>query len=304
MADAADPERSAAFAAAIAPQPPGTGELAPGVVTAVTPLVRRIVAPNPTLMTGPGTNTYIVGDPQTGDLVVLDPGPDIAAHLDRVADVGAGRIRTIVVTHTHQDHSPGAAGLAARTGARLVGFDERDGFAPDVAAGDGHVVDAAGARLRALHTPGHASNHLCWLIEQERVLCSGDHVMDGSTVVIAPPDGDMAAYVAQLRRLRGLGLRAIAPGHGRLITDPDARLDGYLAHRTERERQIVDALRAAGRPVTVDDLVAAVYVGVADALLPVARYSVWAHLRGLVAEGRVGGADADDVATTWVLEGA
>jgi glyoxylase-like metal-dependent hydrolase (beta-lactamase superfamily II) len=301
MPDAAsDPERSAAFAAAIAPQPPGTGELAPGAVTAVTPLVRRIVAPNPSLMTGPGTNTYLVGDPADGDLVVIDPGPDVDAHLDRIAEIGAGRIRTIVVTHTHQDHSPGAPGLAARTGAPLVGFDGRDGFEPDRAAGDGHVVEATGARLVAVHTPGHASNHLCWLLEEERLLVSGDHVMDGSTVVIAPPDGDMAAYLDQLRRLRALGLRSIAPGHGRLITDPDARLDGYLSHRLDREHQVVTALASAGHPATVEELVAAIYTGVAEALLPVARYSVWAHLRKLAAELRAESRDPDDVGATWI----
>jgi glyoxylase-like metal-dependent hydrolase (beta-lactamase superfamily II) len=298
MADS-DPERSAAFAAAVAPQPPGTGELAPGVVTILSPLVRRIVAPNPTLMTGPGTNTYLIGDGRTGDVVVIDPGPDIDAHLDRIAEVGGGRITSIVVTHTHQDHAPGAPGLAARTGAPLVGFDARDGFEPDVCAADGHVVFAGAARVVALHTPGHASNHLCWLVEEERLLLSGDHVMDGSTVVIAPPDGDMAAYLAELRRLRALGLDAIAPGHGRLITDPDARLDGYLSHRLTRERQVVDALASVGRPVTVDELVAAIYAGVAEALLPVARYSVWAHLRKLAADGRAASNDADSVTAAW-----
>jgi glyoxylase-like metal-dependent hydrolase (beta-lactamase superfamily II) len=296
-----DAERGAAFSAAVAPQPAGTGELAPGVVTTVTPLVRRIIAPNPTLMTGPGTNTYLVGDPTAGDLVVVDPGPDIPAHLDRIAEVAAGRVRTIVVTHTHQDHSPGAPGLAARTGAPTVGFGPRDGFDPDVTAGDGDVVAAAGARLVAFHTPGHASNHLCWLLEEERVLFSGDHVMDGSTVVIAPPDGDMTAYLDQLRRLRALGLRAIAPGHGRLITDPDARLDEYLAHRLAREQQVAATLASLGRAATVEELVAAIYLGVPEALLPVAKYSVWAHLRKLAADGSAVGVDPDDVAAPWVV---
>ena len=291
MTDDADAERSEAFRAAVAPQPPATGELAPGVVTTLTPAVRRIVAPNPTLMTGPGTNTYLVGD---DDLVVVDPGPDMPEHLDRVADVSAGRVRAIVVTHTHQDHSPGAPGLAARTGAPIVAFGPRDGLEPDLRASDG---DAVGP-LVAVHTPGHASNHLCWLLGDERLLFSGDHVMDGSTVVIAPPDGDMGAYLVQLRRLRRLGLAAIAPGHGRLITDPDDRLGGYLAHRLEREHQIEAALNAAGE-VTVEELVRAIYVGTPEALLPVARYSVWAHLRKLALEGRATAIDPDDLAARW-----
>jgi len=286
-----DPERSADFAAAIAPRPPHTGELAPGVVTTLSPRLRRVVAPNPCLMTGPGTNTYLVG---SGDLVVVDPGPDIPEHLDRIAALGEGRITSIIVTHTHLDHSPGAPGLASRTGAPLVGFDARDGFEPSLCAHDGDVVGP----LRAVYTPGHASNHLCWLLEQDGVLLSGDHIMDGSTVVIAPPDGDMAAYLGSLTRVLDLGVAAIAPGHGRLITDPDARVSGYLAHRLEREQQVSDAL---DRPSTVDVLVARVYVGVPEALLPVARYSVWAHLRKLASEGRahVVAGDPDDIHASW-----
>ena len=291
MADDTDAERSEAFRAAVAPQPPGTGELAPGVVTTLSATVRRIVAPNPTLMTGPGTNTYLVGH---GDVVVVDPGPDIPEHLNRVAEVAGGRVRAIVVTHTHQDHSPGAPGLAARTGAPVVAYGPRDGLEPDVHAVDGDRIGP----LTAVHTPGHASNHLCWLLADERLLFSGDHVMDGSTVVIAPPDGDMGAYLVQLRRLRRLGLAAIAPGHGRLITDPADRLGGYLAHRLEREHQIEAALNAAGT-ATVEELVGAIYVGTPEALLPVARYSVWAHLRKLAAEGRADGDDPDEVGATW-----
>jgi len=294
-------ERDIAASGAVAPRPFGTGELAPGVVTALSPRVRRIIAPNPSLMTGPGTGTYLVGG-GTGDLAVLDPGPDLAGHLDRVAEVGDGRIRWILVTHTHEDHAPGVAGLVERTGATSVGFGPRDDFVPAVSAGDGFTLrlDAGGGpptTLRALHTPGHASNHLCWLLEEESLLFSGDHIMDGSTVVIAPLDGDMAAYLAQLERLRGLGLAAIAPGHGRLISDPDARIDDYLAHRRAREDQVAALLEAG--PTTVDALVAAIYVGVPDALHPVARYSVWAHLRHLASAGRAASADPDDVAATW-----
>jgi len=291
-------ELEIANSAAVAPMPPGTGDLAPGVVTTLTPLVRRIVAPNPTLMTGPGTNTYLVGD-RSGPLTVLDPGPDLEVHLDRIAEVGAGRIETIVVTHTHQDHSPGVAGLAQRTGARTIGFDARDEFYPDVSAGDGWVLTSEHWSLRAVHTPGHASNHLCWLLEPDHLLFSGDHVMDGSTVVIAPPDGDMAAYLHQLERLRALDLRAIAPGHGALITDPDRRLADYLVHRRARERQVDDVLHASAAPMTVIAIVDAIYADTPEALRPVARYSVWAHLRKLAAEGSATTGDPDDVDAEW-----
>ncbi|MDP1804593.1 MAG: MBL fold metallo-hydrolase, partial [Acidimicrobiales bacterium] len=166
-----------------------------GVASALSPLVRRIVAPNPGKMTGPGTNTYLVG---IDEIVVIDPGPDIESHLDAIAGCGGDRIRWIACTHTHPDHSPGAAGLKARTGADVLAFDGRDDLVIDRALGDGDMIEATEFTLRAVHTPGHASNHLCFLLEQERVLFSGDHIMNGSTVVIRPPDGDMAVYLEQL----------------------------------------------------------------------------------------------------------
>lgn len=264
---------------------------------AVSPLVVRMTAPNPGMMTGPGTNTYLVG---TDTLVVVDPGPDDDGHLDALAELGAGRVRTIVVTHTHPDHAPGAAGLAARTGAEVLGFSERDGFVPSRAVGDGFELHGPGVTLRALHTPGHASNHLCWLLVGERMLFSGDHVMQGSTVVIAPPDGDMARYLASLRMLLGLDppIATIAPGHGALIVDPAAALEGIIEHRLAREEKVADALATAGR-ATVDDLLPTVYAEVRDELLPVARQSLWAHLRKLDAEGRARSDDRADIEASW-----
>jgi glyoxylase-like metal-dependent hydrolase (beta-lactamase superfamily II) len=269
----------------------------PGRPMAIAPGVVRVTAPNPGMMTGPGTNTYLIGE---RELVVVDPGPDDAGHLDALAGAGAGRIRTIVVTHTHPDHAPGAAGLAARTGAEVIGFGPREGFEPDRSAGDGFVVEADHRALRAVHTPGHASNHLCWLLEDEGMVFSGDHVMQGSTVVIAPPDGDMAAYLESLRLLRDLDpeLRSIAPGHGSVIDDPAAVLDGIVAHRLDRELTVADAL-AAARTATVDDLVPVVYADVHEALHPVARYSLWAHLRKLGEEAHATTADRDDITATW-----
>src|SRR5947208_13118932 len=203
--------------------------MTPGEVVTLSPLVRRVLAPNPSVFTGPGTNTYLIG---TDDIAVIDPGPDDhEEHLDKVAEVGAGRIRWILVTHTHPDHAPGAAGLKARTGAEVLGFDGRDDFEPDTSIGEGHRVGQPEFTLRAVHTPGHASNHLCYVLEDEALLFSGDHIMNGSTVVISPPDGDMAVYLASLAKVRQLAVTAIAPGHGALIDDPVAKIDEYVTHR-------------------------------------------------------------------------
>ncbi|HUY63761.1 MAG TPA: MBL fold metallo-hydrolase [Acidimicrobiales bacterium] len=263
--------------------------LAPGVV--------RVTAPNPGLMTGPGTNSYLVG---TTEVVVVDPGPDEAAHVDALVEHGAGRIRWVVVTHTHPDHAPAAAVLAERTGAEVLGFGPRDGFAPDRAVAEGFELAGDGFCLRALHTPGHASNHLCWLLLGEQMLFSGDHVMGGSTVVIAPPDGDMGHYLSSLDRLLrdDPPIRSIAPGHGSLITDPAALVSGIINHRLAREASVLGALAGAGR-ATVDELLATVYADVHEALHPVARFSLWAHLRKLGTEGRVEGTDADDIDAPW-----
>src|SRR3954451_10026763 len=263
-----------------------------GEVTVLSPLVRRILAPNPNVFTGPGTNTYLVG---TDDVAVIDPGPDDSEeHLDTVAAAGDGRIRWILVTHTHVDHSPGAKGLKERTGATVLGYDERDDFVPDETIGHGWTLDSPAFRLQAIHTPGHASNHLCYRLDQEDLLFSGDHIMSGSTVVIAPPDGDMAAYLGALEALRQYRLEAIAPGHGPWIDDPWAKVDEYITHRHAREAAITASLQEAGS-AKVEDIVAAVYVDVPEALHPIARFSVWAHLRKLAAEGRAKSDDVDDL---------
>lgn len=262
-----------------------------GVASALSPLVRRIVANNPGMMTGPGTNTYLVG---IDEIVVIDPGPDDAAHLDAIAGCGGDRIRWIVCTHTHVDHFSGVAGLKERTGAEVLAFDARDGLEIDRALGDGDLIEATEFVLRAVHTPGHASNHLCFLLGQERMLFSGDHIMEGSTVVIRPPDGDMAAYIEQLERLKGLRprLRSIAPGHGHLIEQPMAKIDEYLQHRAMREQQILEALRAAGT-TSIDAIVQQLYTDTPEELLPMAACTVWAHLLKLKDEGRARGVSLD-----------
>lgn len=263
------------------------------VPSAVSPYIRRVVADNPGAMTGPGTNTYLAG---VDEIAVIDPGPDTDAHLDAVAGCGGDRIRWILLTHTHPDHAPGTARLKARTGAEVCAFDDRDDVPVDRFLADDDTIVTTEFRIRAVHTPGHASNHLCYLLEEERTLFSGDHIMDGSTVVIAPPDGDMAAYLDSLAKVRAIKrLRAIAPGHGHLIADPIERIDAYVAHRLEREAQVLDAVLAAGT-TTIPDIVAGLYVDLVDELVPRAEQSVHAHLQKLAAEGRVHGGD---IAGEW-----
>lgn len=262
-----------------------------GVASALRPLVRRIVAHNPGPMTGPGTNTYLVG---IDEIAVIDPGPADPAHLDAIAGCGGDRIRWIACTHTHVDHVAGVAGLRERTGAEVLAYDSRDGLQVDRQLRDGDFIDATEFVLRALHTPGHASNHLCLLLEQERMLFSGDHVMEGSTVVIRPPDGDMAVYMTQLARLKELRprLRSIAPGHGHLIEEPAAKVDEYLTHRAMREAQILESLPAHGA-VRIDQIVERLYRDLIEELRPMAAATVWAHLLKLRDEQRVQGEGPD-----------
>ena len=265
-----------------------------GVASALSPMVRRIVANNPGMMTGPGTNTYLVG---IDEIAVIDPGPADDAHLDAIAGCGGDRIRWILLTHTHEDHSPGAVGLRKRTGAPVLGFGPGHGKGKvrlDDTLADGDVIEATEFHLTAIHTPGHASNHLCYLLNEERTLFTGDHLMQGSTVVISPPDGDMAAYLESLERVKAIRprLRAIAPGHGHVITDPIAAIDEVIEHRLAREAQVLEELRSRGT-ATVTELVEAIYTDVPAELHPVARRTVWAHLRKLAAEGAVTGERLD-----------
>jgi glyoxylase-like metal-dependent hydrolase (beta-lactamase superfamily II) len=265
---------------------PGPRPIVPGVASALSPLVRRIVANNPGPMTGPGTNTYLVG---IDEIVVIDPGPDDEAHLDAIAGCGGDRIRWIACTHTHIDHWPGVAGLRERTGAEVLAFDARDGLEIDRSLSDGDPIEATEFVLRTVHTPGHASNHLCYLLEQERMLFSGDHIMNGSTVVIRPPDGDMTAYLAQLERLKAWRprLRSIAPGHGHLIEHPIAKIDEYLQHRRDREAQVLECVRSGTTKVA--KIVEQLYPDLVEELLPMAEATVWAHLLKLRSEGKVSG---------------
>ena len=263
------------------------GELTPGIAVPIAPGVQRLLAPNASPLTGPGTNTYLLGDPP---VAVLDPGPADPRHVQAIERC-VPRLETLFVTHTHADHSPAARVLALRTGARLVGrAPPRDGrqdesFAPDHAPARDERFDVAGAALRAIDTPGHASNHVCFLLEEHGLLFSGDHVLDGVTPVILAPDGDMAAYLEALRRLKTYPLRAIAPGHGGVLPEPLAVIDGVIAHRLRREAKVVATLAALGR-ATLEELLARVYDDVQPSLHPLARLSLEAHLIKLAREGR------------------
>lgn len=255
------------------------------------PLARgltRIVAPNPGPMTGPGTNTYLVGEEE---LAVIDPGPDDPSHVEAIAAAGAGRIGWILVTHTHRDHSPAARRLREQTGATVVGWWPPDDgrqdrrFRPDAVPADGERVLMEGAAIRCIATPGHASNHLCFLHEETGVLFTGDHVLGHVSPVILPPDGDMGDYLDSLARLREMPLTCIAPGHGPLLERPREVIDALLAHRLAREEKVASWL---GRleAATLEELLAAVYDDVESSRHAIAAHSLLAHLLKLERDGR------------------
>ncbi len=260
--------------------------IVPGEVVQLSALVQRMTAPNPGVMTGPGTNTYIVG---RDTLALIDPGPESAAHLEAMRAVAGGRLRWILCTHTHFDHSPGARALKHATGAEVIGMrapqhaNQDTAFAPDRVFRHGDVLDGGDFKLRAVHTPGHASNHLCYLLEAEKLLFTGDHVMQGSTVVISPPDGDMIAYFESLHALLALDVARIAPGHGHPIGEPHDEARRLIAHRLKREQKVMAAL--TNNPATLDELVTIVYSDTPQRLHQVARRSLHAHLIKLAREG-------------------
>jgi glyoxylase-like metal-dependent hydrolase (beta-lactamase superfamily II) len=273
-------------------------EAAPyGAAERLSPLVRRVLARNPSPFTFTGTGTYIVG---TGEVAIIDPGPTDPAHLDAVASAVAGeRVVAHVITHTHMDHSPGAAPLKAKLGGDIVGcaplvlsddgpradagFDPT--YAPDRVLADGEAIMGAGWTLRAVATPGHTSNHLCYALEEEAALFSGDHVMGWSTTVVAPPDGDMAAYMASLQKLLARTDQRYYPTHGAPVEEPQRWVRHLIGHRRQREGQILAQL--AGGERAIPDMVAQMYASVDRRLWPAAGRSVLAHLIDLEARGQV-----------------
>lgn len=265
-----------------------TTALETGRLVTLTHDVRRLVAPNPGMMTGPGTNTYLVG---TREIAVIDPGPAVESHLQAIVGGAGGTVRWILVTHTHSDHSPGAALLGRATGAELLGRSPPAGrhqdpsFNPDRVLGDGDRLTTADFELEAIHTPGHASNHLCYLLGDRRWLFTGDHIIDGSTVVIDPPDGNMGEYLRSLKTLRERDIEAIAPGHGNLMHDPRAVIDRLIEHRLQREAKVVRAL-VAHPGSTPTSLVRRVYDDVDPSRHAWAERSLLAHLEKLEADSR------------------
>ena len=289
-------------------------EVTYGEATRLSPLVRRVVAENPSKYTYMGTGTYIVGH---GDVAVIDPGPVLDAHRDALAAALAGeRVRAILVTHCHADHSPLSAWLRDETGASTYAFgphgeveqldDEMKpeeaidvAFVPDVVVPDGAVVEGPGWTFEAVHTPGHTSNHTCFALREERTLFTGDHVMGWSTTVITPPDGDMRAYCASLEKLLRRDDAIYRPTHGGPITEPRPFVEAYLAHRLEREEQVLGAVRSGLGEIPA--IVAVLYADVREELHKAAGRSVYAHLTKLVADGavEVAGGDASRIDSVY-----
>ena len=249
-------------------------------ITELAPGVRRLLAPNPSMMTGPGTNTYLLG---SKEIAVIDPGPAMPKHIDAIQKLADGPIKWILVTHTHPDHSPAAASLAAATGAAQFGRMAPPGrhqdqtFKPDHILADGDIFETDELNLQAIHTPGHASNHLCYLQTERHLLFTGDHIINGSTVVIDPPDGNMGDYLRSLERLRSMRIDAILPGHGEVMEQPQEAVDWLISHRLQREAKVINALRE--QPDSMSrELVLLVYKDVDEKLHDLAERSLLAHL--------------------------
>ncbi|MCB2079908.1 MAG: MBL fold metallo-hydrolase [Novosphingobium sp.] len=278
-----------------------------GMAEQVEPLVRRVLAHNPSAFTYTGTQSYIVG--AGSEVAVIDPGPDDPDHIAAILDaVGDARISAICCTHTHRDHSPAAAPLAEKTGALVVGcaflsldddgpradapFDHT--YEPDRVMSDGEMVAGPDWTLTAVATPGHTSNHLCFALEESGAMFTGDHVMGWSTTVVAPPDGDMAAYMASLQKLHDREDRVYYPAHGPAVTKPRQLVRGMIGHRRQRENQILRNIEDGTH--VIGDMVPKMYKGVDERLWPAAERSVLAHLIDLERRGQVTRSDE-----TWTI---
>jgi glyoxylase-like metal-dependent hydrolase (beta-lactamase superfamily II) len=268
-----------------------------GKIERVAPGVRRIVANNPGPFTFRGTGTYVVGE---GEVAVIDPGPDLAEHVGALlVGLEGERITHLLITHTHRDHSPAAAAVKAATGAPTYGFGPHGGrrgipgieeggdwdFAPDIVVKDGDQIIGSGWQVEAVHTPGHTSNHLCFALADQGILFSGDHVMGWSTSVIAPPDGNMAAYMASLDKLLVRNDTVYWPTHRPAITEPKEHVRAFIAHRREREAGVIACLEAGiGQ---IDAMVERLYIGLNPNLKRAAGRSLLAHLIDLIGRGAV-----------------
>lgn len=251
-------------------------------------LVKKITAPNPGVFTGGGTNTYLVG---REDLTLIDPGPNIKEHIDEIIRVGENKIKRILVTHTHTDHSPAALPISKVLDVPMYGrlIDgesswEDETFIPDVILNDADIIKTDEYTLEVIHTPGHASNHLCFLIKELNCLITGDHIMEGSTVVIGPPDGNMADYLESLNKLFKYKIDCLAPGHGNFMYEPKKVIESIIRHRLSREAKVLRRLEDVG-DIDLESLTAIVYDDVPEQLHPIAKFSLEAHLLKLLKEG-------------------
>jgi len=274
-----------------------------GEAVRLSPLVARVTANNPGPFTFHGTNTYLIGDDQ---VMVVDPGPDDPVHVEALIKAIDGRpVSHILVTHTHNDHSPASRPLRERTGAPILAegphrparplnigeinpldASSDSDFEPDVVLTEGTTISSGGVTIDVVVTPGHTANHACFALREEKTLFTGDHVMGWSTSIVAPPDGAMADYMASLEKLRLRADETYLPAHGGAITEPQEFLAGLVAHRLEREAAIVERLSAGDR--TIPAMVEVIYRDVDRRLHGAAGLSVLAHIEDLVARGIVG----------------
>ena len=253
-------------------------------------LIKKITANNGGVFTGNGTNTYLIGN---DDITLIDPGPNDADHIDKILALGGDKIKRILVTHTHTDHSPAALPISKKLNipmfGRLVDRDsewEDETFVPDTVLSHGDTISTNEYTLETIHTPGHASNHLCFYLKDQKCLLTGDHIMDGSTVVIAPPDGNMTEYIESLKLLESYDIDYFAPGHGEFMQEPSKTIQSIIRHRLSRESKVLRCIEN-NKDQDIDELLLSVYDDVPDILHPIARMSLLAHLIKLEADGKI-----------------
>tara|TARA_B100000405_G_scaffold290789_1_gene241075 strand:- start:157 stop:957 length:801 start_codon:yes stop_codon:yes gene_type:complete len=253
-------------------------------------LITKITAPNGGVFTGQGTNTYLIGQE---DITLVDPGPNIKEHIQAILKRGAGKIKRILVTHTHTDHSPAALPISKKLNipmfGRLIDREsewEDETFIPDTVLNHGDLIATKEYSLETIHTPGHASNHLCFYLEKHKCLLTGDHIMDGSTVVIAPPDGNMTEYIDSLKLLEDYDIDYFAPGHGNYMEEPSKTIQSIIRHRLSRESKVLRCVNK-NKNSNLDELLPLVYDDVPEMLHPIARMSLLAHLIKLQDEEKI-----------------
>ena len=253
-------------------------------------LIKKITANNGGVFTGNGTNTYLIGN---DDITLIDPGPNDIDHIEKILALGGDKIKRILVTHTHTDHSPAALPISKKLNipmfGRLVDRDsewEDETFVPDTVLSHGDTISTNEYTLETIHTPGHASNHLCFYLKDQKCLLTGDHIMDGSTVVIAPPDGNMTEYIESLKLLESYDIDYFAPGHGEFMQEPSKTIQSIIRHRLSRESKVLRCIEN-NKDQDIDELLLLVYDDVPDILHPIARMSLLAHLIKLEGDGKI-----------------